>query len=31
MRTEKCYQDLLNYQFVQGMYDDTDEFFLIAA
>jgi len=31
MKTEKFYHDLLNYQFIQGMFDDTDEFFLIAA
>ena len=31
MSTEKVYQDLLNYQFVQGESEEIDEVMLIAA
>jgi len=31
MNLEKFYQDLLNYQFVQGEFEEVDDVVLIAA
>lgn len=31
MKFEKCYNDLLNYQFTQGNLEDLDEFLPIAG
>jgi len=31
MNYEKCYLDLLNYQYLQGAFEDLDDFLLIAA
>jgi len=31
MNFEKCYQDLLNYQFLQGGLEELEDFLTIAA
>ncbi len=31
MRIEKIYQDLANYQFVKGDFEELDELFVVAA